>query len=288
VAAATPDIQQVQGWSARIGAFYTLRDETTAQPVALLGQTVVDRLFPDGSSPVSRYVRIRSAEFKVVGTLAPKGHDGGSDLDDIVLVPFSTGQQRLYGATRIGLVQLQVDGAGATPAVIASVTRALERSHHLKPGQPDDFRVQSYQQLVDRARPQVELLTTVMRGIAVAALVMGGFGLMNILLLGVTERTKELGLRMAVGARRVDVLTQFLVEAVTLALIGGLLGVAAGVSASRLVPAAFVSLATDTVLPGPGAIASALGLTVCIGLIFGTYPAFRASRLDPAEALRSE
>jgi putative ABC transport system permease protein len=291
VTAATPDIQLIQGWRVRSGAFYTARDETSAKPVAMLGETVVERLFPDGTSPLGQPVRIRNADFNVVGVLTPKGHDGGSDLDDIVLVPFSAGQQRLFGTTWIGLLQLQVDGTDTNPpppAVIAGITQTLERSHHVRPGQPDDFRVQSYQQLVDRARPQVELLTTLMRGIAVAALAMGGFGLMNILLLGVTERTMELGLRMAVGARQADVLVQFLVEAVTLALIGGLLGMLAAVGVGRAVAAVFGSLALYIGVPSPGAIGSALGLTVGLGLVFGTYPAFRAARLDPVDALRSE
>ncbi len=286
--AALPEIEQIQGWGVRSGAFYTARDETSGASVALLGQTVVDKLYPDGSNPVGQHVRIRNADFKVIGVLASKGYNGANDLDDVVLVPFSTGQQRLYGATNIGSVQLQVDAADNISSVTVAVTQALDRSHRLRPGQPDDFRVQSYQQLLDQARPQQVLIAGIMRAVSWAALAMGGFGLMNILLMGVTERMLELGIRLAVGARRVDLLVQFLVEALTLALLGGGLGILTGLSGALLVPR-FVGGVTElSALPGPGTISAAVGLTVAVGLLAGGYPAYRASRLDPVEALRSE
>ncbi len=263
--AALPEIEQIQGWGVRSGAFYTARDETSGASVALLGQTVVDKLYPDGSNPVGQHVRIRNADFKVIGVLASKGYNGANDLDDVVLVPFSTGQQRLYGATNIGSVQLQVDAADNISSVTAS-----------------------YQQLLDQARPQQVLIAGIMRAVSWAALAMGGFGLMNILLMGVTERMLELGIRLAVGARRVDLLVQFLVEALTLALLGGGLGILTGLSGALLVPR-FVGGVTElSALPGPGTISAAVGLTVAVGLLAGGYPAYRASRLDPVEALRSE
>ncbi|HLQ35974.1 MAG TPA: ABC transporter permease, partial [Chloroflexota bacterium] len=167
--AALPEIEQIQGWGVRSGAFYTAQDVTRAASVVLLGQTVVNRLFPDGSNPVGQHVRIRNADFKVIGVLASKGDNGSRDLDDVVLVPFSTGQQRLYGATNIGTVQLQVDAADNIATVMAGVTQALERSHRLRPGQSDDFRVQSYQQLLNQAGPQQALIAGIMRAIAWAA-----------------------------------------------------------------------------------------------------------------------
>jgi putative ABC transport system permease protein len=286
--AALPEVQQIQGWTLRSGEFYTAREESNGPSVAVLGQTVVDRLFPDGANPVGQQVRIRNAEFKVIGVLGYKGYNGSQDLDDIVFVPFRSGQQRLYGATSIGIIQLQVDAAENIPTVMAEVTRALERSHRLRPGQPDDFRIQSYQQLLDQARPQQERLDSIMRGIAWAALAMGGFGLMNILLMAVTERTLELGVRMAVGARRIDMLAQFLVEAVTLTLLGGGLGILLGFGGALLVPRFVAGASALSALPGLGTVSIAVGLSVAVGLVAGAYPAYRASRLNPVEALRSE
>ena len=286
--AALPEIEQIQGWGVRSGAFYTAQDVTRAASVVLLGQTVVNRLFPDGSNPVGQHVRIRNADFKVIGVLASKGDNGSRDLDDLALVPFSTGQQRLYGATNIGTVQLQVDAADNIATVMAEVTQALERSHRLRPGQSDDFRVQSYQQLLNQAGPQQALIAGIMRAIAWAALAVGGFGLMNILLMGVTERTLELGIRMAVGARQVDLLIQFLVEALTLALLGGGLGILAGVAGALVVPRFVGGVPELSALPGLATIGGAVGLAVGVGLLAGVYPAYRASRLDPVEALRSE
>jgi ABC-type antimicrobial peptide transport system permease subunit len=286
--AALPEVQQIQGWTLLSGEFYTTRDESNGASVAVLGQTVVDRIFPSGAMAIGQKVRIRNAEFRVTGVLVSKGYNGSQDLDDIVFVPFRTGQQRLYGATTIGSVQLQVDAAENISSVMAEVTQALERSHRLRPRQPDDFRVQSYQQLLDQARPQQERIDSIMRGIAWSALAMGGFGLMNILLMAVTERTLELGIRMAVGARRFDMLAQFLLEAVTLALLGGGLGVIVGFGGALMVPRFLSGAPALSALPGLGSVGMAVGLSLSVGLVAGAYPAFRASRLNPVDALRSE
>src|SRR5262249_4402910 len=169
----------------------------------------------------------------------------------------------------IGSIQIQVDAAENISPVIAEVTQGLERSHRLRPGQPDDFRVQSYQQLLDQVRPQLERIDSIMRGMAWAALAVGGFGLMNILLMAVTERTLELGVRMAVGARRFDLLAQFLVEAVTLTLLGGGLGIVLGFCGALLVPRFVAGASVLSALPGLGTVGTAVGLSVLVGLVAG-------------------
>lgn len=286
VTGAYPSIETVQSDAVRQGAFFTWADESGRQPVAVLGQTVVGHLFP-GRSPLGKNIRIGDVDFRVVGVLEPKGHQGQTDLDDVAIVPFSTAQERLFGQ-KVDSIVIQATQTAQIPAVIAAATSTLEQSHHLPVGGRPDFVVQDFQQVVDAAKQQTELLTRVLTVVAGVALAIGGFGVMNVMLISVSERTAEIGLRLAVGARPGDVLLQFLVEALTVTLIAGLIGLLLGVAGPVALRPAVPLLAQYPALPQPGAALAAFGVVVATGLIFGFYPALRASRLDPVVALRSE
>jgi putative ABC transport system permease protein len=287
VVGALPEIQQVQHDAVSEGRFFTAAEDSARASVGVLGQTVVGKLFP-GQDPVGRYLRLRNVDVRVVGVLAAKGHDGQTDLDDVVIVPLHTAQQRLFGYGNLASILLQADRTDDIPAVLAGVTATLKRAHHIAPGQPDDFAVHDDEQVAQAARQQTVLLTRVLGAVAGIALAIGGFGLMNIMLIAVTERTPEIGVRLAVGARPADVLAQFLGEAATLTLVGGALGVAAGYAAAGVLIHAVPALAPHPAWPRPLAVGLALGVSLSTGLLFGLYPAYRAACMDPIAALRYE
>jgi len=287
VVGARPALQQVQNDAVAQGRFFTAAEDSAGSSVAVLGQTVVDKLFP-GQDPVGQHLRLRNVDVQVVGVLAAKGHDGQTDLDDVVIVPLHTAQQRLFGYGNLASILLQADRTEDIPAVLADVTATLERAHQIAAGQPDDFSVHDDEQVAQAARQQTALLTRVLSAVAGIALAIGGFGLMNIMLIAVTERTAEIGVRLAVGARPADVLAQFLEEAATLTLVGGAIGVAAGYLAAGVLTHAVPALAAHPAWPRSGAVGLALGVSLSTGLLFGLYPAYRAARLNPIQALRYE
>jgi putative ABC transport system permease protein len=231
---------------------------------------------------------LRNIEFRVVGVLAAKGHDAQADLDDVVIIPLHTAQQRLFGYGNVANVLLQADTTDDIPAVLAGVTATLERAHHLTAGQPNGFAVTDDTQVANAARQQTALLTRVLTAVAGIALAIGGFGLMNIMLIAVSERTPEIGVRLAVGAQPADILLQFLEEALTLTLVGGALGVALGYLAAGIITHTVPSLAPYPAWPRLVAVGLALVVSIGTGLLFGLYPAHRAARLDPIHALRYE
>jgi putative ABC transport system permease protein len=287
VEAAYPDVQVISSYGVVHGTFFTPSDEATAAPVGVVGQTVVEHLF-DGQDPVGQAIRVRNVTLRVVGVLAPKGNNGQHDLDDVVVIPFSTGQKLLFGHGPVPSILVQADQAGNLDGVVAGITRALELAHRIAPGGPDDFRVLNYQAIVDQAKAQARVLTTILTGIAGVALAVGAFGIMSIMLMAVSQRTPEIGVRVAVGARPRDVLGQFLIEAVTITLVGGVLGVLLGFAGALLLPSVVPSLAAHAAPPTPGAAAVALGIAALSGGVFGFLPARRAANLDPVEALRWE
>ncbi|MBI4321855.1 MAG: ABC transporter permease [Chloroflexi bacterium] len=286
VIGAYPDVEPVQSYSVRLGAFFTAADEAAHLPVAVIGQTVVNQLFKT-SSPLGAEIRIRGTYFRVAGVLQEQGRRGQTDLDDVAIIPFSTAQQRLYGA-KLDSILIQAQRTDEIPAIMAAATAALDQSHHTVAGGRRDFDVRNFQQVVDAAKQQAAMLTLVLSVVAGVALAIGGFGVMNIMLLSVTERTGEIGLRLTVGARPVDVLLQFLVESLTITVVAGFIGLMLGFALPLALRLPVQLLAQHPALPTAATSIIAFAIVVATGVVFGLLPALRAARLDPVAALRSE
>lgn len=287
VIAANSELAGIQSLGIAEGTFFGARDEDAAAHVAVVGQTVVNHLFP-GSDPLGQQLRVRNIDFTVIGVLTPRGRNVQSDLDDVVMVPFSTGERYLFGPNALSGILVEADDQTNLTAVMDGLKTALRASHDLPPGQADDFQLTNFQQAIDLAQQQASTLTRLLTYVAAIALAMGGLGIMNIMLLSVTERTSEIGLMIAVGAQRIDVLLQFLAEAVTLSLGGAVGGVVIGFVLSATLSRLIAALASYPELPSVGAVGLGLGVSIGIGVCFGLYPAARAAWLDPIQALRSE
>jgi putative ABC transport system permease protein len=280
-----PSFQSIGSWQLSEGSWFNDIDESGAQPVAVIGQTVVENLFtPSGIDPVGQSILINSQTYQVVGVLQVKGANGLSNQDDVVYVPFSAAQERLNNSSFVSQIQLQVDDVNNVDAVQQDATTLLEQRHQLPSGGPDDFTVRSPTQFVQTAQQSQQTLAVLLVGVAAISLLVGGIGIMNIMLVSVTERTREIGIRMAIGARRSDIRNQFLIEALTLSAGGGAIGIAVGLIGGLALIRAFQ---LPFVLSVP-AMALAVGVSVLVGLVFGFYPAIRASQLDPVVALRAE
>jgi putative ABC transport system permease protein len=285
IVGSAPELQPIRSWEMAVGRFYSAEDMRRRAAVCLLGETARKKLFPDVPNPVGQSVRIDRTMFRVIGVLAPKGRSAtGADQDDQVFVPITTLQHRLAGEEKVNLIVTAAKDEGLLPKAEAEIERVLRQRHKIKPDATADFDVSSVQELAELA----VMVTTTLQGlsavIASVSLLVGGVGVMNIMLVAVTERTREIGLRMAVGAKPADVLLQFLGEAVVLALLGGLIGVILGLSGS-LALGAFLNW--PVVVP-PGAVVLAFAVSAAVGVTFGFYPAWKASRLDPITALRYE
>ena len=281
-----PGEQQIGSWQMQEGNFFTQADEQSGTSVAVLGQTVVDNLFtPLGIDPLGQQIRIGNVTFTVVGTLASKGSTGfGANADDIVYVPFSTAQQRLSGNKFVNSIVLIADNSGDVNSVQSAAQALLEQRHNISNPASDDFTIQNTSQVLSTVQGTAQSLSILLVGVAAVSLIVGGIGIMNIMLVSVTERTREIGIRIAIGARQRDVLMQFLIEAFFLSALGGLIGLIIG-------PIVAYIIASVNKFPfqiDPLSILIAFGVSALVGIIFGFYPAQRAARLDPIVALRTE
>ena len=287
VSGTTPDYVVVRDWPLQSGGFFSEADVRSGARVAVIGQIVARELFGD-EDPVGKIIRIKQAPFEVIGVLAAKGQSlDGRDQDDTVMVPITSAQQKIHSnaiRNRVRFIMAQAVSEKSMDAAETAINDTLRSRHRIGIGQDDDFNVRNLTAIAETAAATTRVMSILLGTIAAISLVVGGIGIMNIMLVSVTERTREIGIRMAIGARRRDVLWQFLIEALTLSLIGCGIGLLLGVGGALLVS----SLAGLPVSITPTSVLLAVGVSFLIGVFFGFYPARRAAGLDPIEALRSQ
>jgi len=285
VTGVAPTYTFVRSWPTQSGTMFAQSDVASASKVAVLGTTVVQNLFPDGSDPIGQTILIRNVPFTVVGVLQSKGQTGmGQDQDDTVLIPYTSALDRLTGGTTVNSLLISVADANSTDTVQNEITQLLEQRHRIVPPQQDDFNIRNLQDIADAASSTSAILELLLASVAAVSLIVGGIGIMNIMLVSVTERTREIGIRMAVGARSAVILRQFLVEAVVLATSGGLIGVLTG----TMLTIAAAAIGRWPMIVDPSSIVLAVLFSALVGIFFGYYPARRAASLNPIEALRFE
>ncbi|OFW06795.1 MAG: multidrug ABC transporter substrate-binding protein [Acidobacteria bacterium RIFCSPLOWO2_02_FULL_67_36] len=278
------ELPLIRNWPTKYGGFFTPQDVAAAGKVCVLGQTVAETLYGPDVDPTGQIIRVKNQPFKVIGVMASKGTSGmGGDQDDTVFAPYTTVQKKLQGIQHINNITVSASTPETQP-VAAAITQVLRQRHKLVGTDPDDFMVRTQEEMASVRTETTRTMTTLLAAIAGVSLLVGGIGIMNIMLVSVTERTREIGLRMAIGARGKDVLLQFLVEAIVLSLVGGMFGIALGFGLSA---AAERFLQWPTSIP-PNAIGMAFGFAAATGVFFGFYPAKKAAGLDPIEALRFE
>jgi putative ABC transport system permease protein len=284
----SPSYLTIRDWSFTSGGPFTQTDLESAVRVALIGQTIVANLFEPGEEPVGAVIRIKNVPFHVIGVLAPKGQSAqGSDQDDVVFIPFSTAERKVFGTSFIGSVGAMfgsTDQVEDLPMAAEQIREVLRARHRLQTEQEDDFTIRTQVDIGKVQEGTSETLTMMLFAIASVSLLVGGIGIMNILLVSVTERTREIGVRMAVGAKRRHIVMQFLIEAMTLSLVGGLLGIVLGVTGAKLT----TLIAGWPTIISANVILLAFFFSLAVGLFFGLYPANKAARLNPIEALRYE
>ena len=280
----SPDYFAIRDWQIDQGDFFTEQDVRAATKVCLLGRTIVDQLFPN-EDPVGQTVRIRNIPFRVVGTLMPKGQNAmGQDQDDQIIVPYTTVEKRLMGHSHSWGYLIGARSKGEMDLAVQQITDLLRVRHKLGPNDDNDFTIRSQTDLAQARNEASSTMSMLLASIAAVSLVVGGIGIMNIMLVSVTERTREIGVRMSIGARRLDILTQFLLEAIVMSLVGGAVGIVFGVAGSHLITA----IAGWSTFISSASIVLSVVFSMLVGVFFGYYPARKAASLNPIDALRYE
>ena len=285
VSGTTPELQQIKDWKPEAGSFLSEVDINGNAPVAVIGRTVADNLFSPGVSPIGKSISLNKLSFTVIGVLSSQGASmGGQEQDNIVYVPISTAQIRIFGVSNVRMINVQAKDSQSMGFIQEAITNLLNERHRIPAGGNSDFNVRNMEAVLATAEDMTRIMTLLLASVAGVSLLVGGIGIMNIMLVSVTERTREIGIRMAVGASRGVIMSQFLVEAVTLCLLGGIIGIALGFLGSWLV----------SLLAGWPSVVSfysvllAAGFSAAVGIFFGYYPARKAAGLNPIDALRFE
>lgn len=275
----------IRGYKVQDGDIFSEQDIKTAAKVCLVGKTVIDQLFTNGENPVGKVIRFGSIPFRIVGVLESKGYNSmGMDQDNLIITPYTTVMKRILAVTYLQEIVCSALSDEYTDEAISEITDVLRRNHKLKEADDDDFNIRSQQELSSMMTSTSDMMSTLLAAVAGISLLVGGIGIMNIMYVSVTERTKEIGLRMSIGAKGRDILAQFLIEATLISITGGLLGVILGVAASYIVKAVL----SYPILIQPWSIVVSFLVCTIIGIFFGWYPARKASNLDPIEAIRYE
>ncbi|HVW12752.1 MAG TPA: ABC transporter permease [Mucilaginibacter sp.] len=285
MAGVAPEYLDIRKLTLRDGVAFTNDDIQTSAKVCLIGQTVIDNIFPNGENPVGKVIRFNKIPFKIIGILNPKGNNAfGQDQDDILIAPYTTVQKRILATIYYQNIYASAESEQVTDEAVDEMTRILRTSHRLRGNEENDFQVRTQAELINTLSSTSGLLTVLLTVIAGISLVIGGIGIMNIMYVSVTERTREIGLRMSIGARSKDIMMQFLMEAILISITGGIIGVLLGILSTQVVT---MTLKWPTIISQSSVL---LSFVVCAltGIFFGYYPAQKAARLDPIEALRYE
>ncbi|MCD7938079.1 MAG: ABC transporter permease [Tannerellaceae bacterium] len=279
------DYMEIRRYTVDDGNMFTAQDVTTAAKVCLIGQTVVDDLFPDGDNPVGKVIRFNKIPFRIIGVLKSKGYNSmGMDQDDLILAPYTTIQKRVLAITHLQGITCSAVEEEYTEEAIDEITEILRRNHKLRATDEDDFRIRSTQELSEMLTSTTDLMTVLLAAVAGISLLVGGIGIMNIMYVSVTERTREIGLRMSIGAKGIDILAQFLIESILISITGGIIGVLLGVGAAILVNV----IVHFPIYIQPWSVILSFAVCTFTGVFFGWYPAKKAAQLDPIEAIRYE
>ena len=281
----SPDYLEIRRYKVEDGDMFTEQDIQTAAKVCVVGKTVVDNLFPDGSNPVGKVIRFQKLPFRIVGVLESKGYNSmGMDQDDLILAPYTTIQKKVLAITHLQGITCSALKEEYTDQGIDEITEILRRNHKLKDTDDDDFTIRSQQELSTMLTSTTDMMTVLLAAVAGISLLVGGIGIMNIMYVCVTERTREIGLRMSIGAKGIDILAQFLIESILISVTGGLIGVVFGVGAALVVN----GVAHFPIYIQPWSVILSFAVCTVTGIFFGWYPAKKAAQLDPIEAIRYE